>query len=173
LDSNNILNNNGKNVKKSLVQPIKITTQTIRHGLDGNRSRIYTNSRLGGKIGEVVKYAIPINGLKNSKTTKADGTYAMAGLSRGSDGKDYVCILTFEYYSNNVTDIESYKVAHSINGSINKKSETNGLALSLRDYNPNTNVSDTISVADFLDIVKHTHGSILSKNALNALDIVI
>ena len=45
---------------------LMVTTNSIRHGLNGGLNRLLTNARLGAVIGDVVKNAVPINALHNT-----------------------------------------------------------------------------------------------------------
>ncbi len=96
-------------------KPLMVTTNSIRHGLNGGLNRLLTNARLGAVIGEVVQNAVPINALKN-KAPGVTGTYAMAGYATDSQGREFVAIVTIEQKSGQVTSIEAYDMLHAVSG---------------------------------------------------------
>ncbi len=145
----------------------RVDAQSIRHGLNGEQNRLLTNSRLGAVIGDVVKNSIPINGLKNTNNA-AVGTYALAGYSIDSKGREFVSIVTVEQHSGDVTGLAVYDVTHSLSGR-QKNNRGNRFGTKPQGVNPNTNTSVTISITDFLQIVNSTHQSILSDDVLNHL----
>lgn len=150
---------------------LTITNSSIRHGLHGNENSLKTNSRLSAVIGDIVKNAVPINGLVN-KDANAIGTYAMAAPARGDDGRLFVAIVTIEVNSGKVTNVELKDLVHAISGRVmsnkeNDPSDTKSQAWQeiLRTL---TNRSE-ISISDFLQIVNRTHQSILSADVLQHL----
>ncbi len=150
---------------------LTITNSSIRHGLHGNENSLKTNSRLSAVIGDIVKNAVPINGLVN-KDANAIGTYAMAAPARGDDGRLFVAIVTIEVSSGKVTNVELKDLVHAISGRVmsnkeNDPSDTKSQAWQeiLRTL---TNRSE-ISISDFLQIVNRTHQSILSTDVLQHL----
>lgn len=150
---------------------LTITNSSIRHGLHGNENSLKTNSRLSAVIGDIVKNAVPINGLVN-KDANAIGTYAMAAPARGDDGRLFVAIVTIEVSSGKVTNVELKDLVHAISGRVmsnkeNDPSDTKSQAWQeiLRTL---TNRSE-ISISDFLQIVNRTHQSILSADVLQHL----
>ena len=150
---------------------LTITNSSIRHGLHGNENSLKTNSRLSAVIGDIVKNAVPVNGLVN-KDANAIGTYAMAAPARGDDGRLFVAIVTIEVSSGKVTNVELKDLVHAISGRVmsnkeNDPSDTKSQAWQeiLRTL---TNRSE-ISISDFLQIVNRTHQSILSADVLQHL----
>ena len=144
---------------------LRIDISTIRHSVDGSANRLLTNSRLGTVIGNVVKNAVPVNGLYN-KAEGVAGTYAMAAYAADSQGREFVAIVTAEQRSGNIADMEVYDVTHSVSGRQKKKgirSDTKSQGV----Y-PTTNTS-VISIADFLEVVNSTHQSVLSDDVLEHL----
>lgn len=142
-----------------------VTSDSIRHGLNGNLNRFLTNSRLGAVIGDVIQNAVPINALHN-KAEGVSGTYAMAGYATDSDGREFVAIVTVEEYNGNISGIEVYDVAHAVSGRQKNRSER--VDTKSQGFYPSTNAS-IISIADFLDVVNSTHQSILSEDVLERL----
>ena len=145
----------------------QITNESIRHSLDGDQYRLRTNGRLGAVAGQIVKNAIPINGLKN-KSPKASGTYAMAAYATDAEGREFISIITVEDYANTVVGIETYDVVHAVSGR-QKFSRDVRLGTKPQGFNPSTNISATISIAQLLDFVKSTYQSILSDDVLQKL----
>ena len=143
---------------------LRIDTESIRHGMEGNKTRLLTNARLGGVIGEVVKNSIPINALHNT-SAEAVGTYAMASYATDDAGREFIVITTVEQRSGAVDGIEVYDVAHALNGRQKKTDRSATRAQSVT----STTVG-TISIANLLQIVKSTHQSILSEDVLRSLD---
>ena len=129
------------------------------------------------------------------------GTYAMAALTTDSEGRQIVAVITVEQRSNMVTGIESYDVTHAINGrktgsqvdsrsqGVNPIKAAGGSQADARSQGINPikaaggsqadsksqvlNLIKTakVSVADFLELVKDTHRSILSDDVLNRLNL--
>jgi len=139
-----------------------VTSESIRHGLNGNIKRLLTNARLGAVIGDVVQNAMPINALLN-QAEGVTGTYAMAGYATDNAGREFVAIITVEQYDGNVSGIEVYDVAHAVSG---RQKRGERVDTKSQGFYPSTNAS-TVSVADFLKIVKETHQSILSEDVLS------
>lgn len=144
---------------------LRIDTASIRHGLNGSLNRLLTNARLGAAIGDVVKNAVPINALQN-KADGVSGTYAMAAYATDNRGREFVSIVTVEQRSGNIASLEVYDVTHSVSGRQNKRSER--VDTKSQGVNPSTNASN-IKISDFLNVVKNTHQSVLSKNVLDEI----
>lgn len=134
----------------------------LGHSLGGeNVSRLRTNARLTAIGGSIIQNAVPVNALKN-KNAQAQGTYAMAGLLKSGD-RSVVAIVTIEQHTDRMTELDFVDVTHSVNGRINKEESRSSTRETGLD--PAT-TSFSISIADFLEIVNHTHQSILSKDVL-------
>ncbi len=162
---------------------IQVTSNAIRHGLNGSYARLATNAQLGSRVGTLIQNAVPVNALNNTaKSGNVTGTYAMAALTTDSEGRQVVAVITVEQRSNTVTGIESYDVAHAINGRKTGSQEAAGGSQAdtrSQGVNPIKAAGGseagastaTVSVADFLDLVKNTHRSILSDDVLNRLNL--
>ena len=147
-----------------------------QHGLDhslhgSDISRLRTNARLSAIGGELIRNAIPINGLRN-KNRQATGTYALACLVNDNDSKT-VAIITVEEHSSKVVDIGYVDITHSVNGRFlgkkrDSRSSTREPRYGLDEAALATAISE-VSIADFLKIVNMTHRSILSDNVLQEL----
>lgn len=142
-----------------------ITTQSIRHGLNGGMNRLLTNARLGAVIGDVVQNAVPINALHN-KAQGVDGTYAMASYATDSQGREFVAIVTVEQRNGNISGLEVYDVTHAVSGR-QKRGQASDPHTRSRDFTL-SNLSK-ISIADFINVVNNTHQSVLSDDVLNNL----
>ena len=144
----------------------------LDHSLDGeNINRLRTNARLSAVGGELVRNAIPINGMKN-KNRQVAGTYAMACLVNDNDSKT-VAIITVEEHTSKVVDIGYVDITHSVNGRFlgkkrDSRSSTREPRYGLDEAALATAISK-ISIADFLGIVNMTHRSILSDDVLARL----
>ena len=145
----------------------------LDHSLDGdNIYRLRTNARLSAIGGELVRNAIPINGLRN-KNRQAAGTYAMACLVNDNDSKT-VAIITVEEHTSKVVDIGYVDIMHSVNGRFmgkkrDSQSSTREPRHGLDEAALATAISE-ISIADFLEIVNMTHRSILSDSVLQKFE---
>lgn len=146
---------------------VQVTSSAIRHGLNGTYARFATNARLGSRAGTLIQNAVPVNSLNTTaEAANVTGTYAMAALTTDSEGRQVVAVITVEQRSNMVTGIESYDVTHAING---RKTGSQADARS-QGVNPIKAAGSseasastaTVSVEDFLELVKDTHRSILS-----------
>ena len=145
----------------------------LDHSLDGeNINRLRTNARLSAIGGELVRNAVPVNGLKK-KNRQAAGTYAMACLVNDNESKT-VAIITVDEYSSKVIDIGYVDITHSINGRfMGKKRDSQSSTREPRnglDESALATAISEISIADFLEIVNMTHRSILSEDVLNHLE---
>lgn len=141
-----------------------ITTDSIRHGLNGSLNRLLTNARLGAVIGDVVQNAVPINALHN-KAKGVTGTYAMAAYASDNRGREFVAIITVEQYNGNVSGMEVYDVTHAVSG---RQKRDNQADTKSQGFDPIKAVSE-ISIVDLLEVVKSTHQSILSDDVLEHL----
>ncbi len=141
-----------------------ITGRSLRHSVDGKQNRLLTNARLGSVIGNIVQNAIPINSLK-STAQGASGTYAMAGFAVDTSGREFVAIVTVEQYTDSVTAVAAYDVAHSVSGRQKRNSQA---STKLQGFYPIKAVP-IISIADLIDEVNSTYQSILPENILNTL----
>ena len=139
---------------------LHISRRTIKYGIYGKGNRILTNTRIGAKIGDIVQNAVSINALKNNKNN-IKGTYAMAFYAVDNEGREFIAVIMVEQY-NNIVDIETYDVAHSISGRQRKSSR---LAQSHRVWLTRTSVTN-INISDFLEIVNETYQSVLSDDIL-------
>ena len=139
--------------------------------MDGNWARVNDNGRLGSIAGEVIQEAIPINALKN-KNSQAKGTYALAAYAT-DNVREYVAIVTVEQYSDKVTDIKLIDTAHSISARANRNIKRENPSAELRGYDMTADSArdslNELNIADFLNIVKQTHESILSDDVLTVL----
>lgn len=141
---------------------LRVDVKTIRHGLEGDRNRLLTNGRLASVIGDVIQNAVPVNALYDA-TNGLEGTYAMAGYATDSKGREFVAIITVEQHSGDVSQIDVFDVAHSVNGR------------QKRDARPDTKsqgvypltYTSKISISDLLSVVKDTFQSILSDDVLS------
>ncbi len=163
---------------------IQVTSSAIRHGLNGSFSRFATNAKLGAMAGSLVQNAVPVNSLNNTaEAANVTGTYAMAALTTDSEGRQVVAVITVEQRSNMVTGIESYDVTHAINGrktgsqadtksqGVNPIKAAGSSQADTKSQGVNPIKAAKVSVADFLDLVKNTHRSILSDDVLNRLNL--
>ena len=142
---------------------LMVTTNSIRHGLNGGLNRLLTNARLGAVIGDVVKNAVPINALHNT-AQDVTGTYAMAAYATDSRGREFVAIITVEQKTGRVSAIEAYDMLHAVSGRQKKSSQADTKSQSIHSIK-----AATISIADLLEAVKSTHQSILSEDVLEHL----
>lgn len=143
---------------------ITVTNTTIKHGLNGDNKRLLTNGRVGAIAGEAIQNAVPVNALYDT-APQAVGTYAMAGIAtEEGTNKRIVYIITVEQHNDNVSNIETYDVGHSISGRIEKSSLADTKSPGLIPTE-----AANISIKDFLEIVNNTHKSILSDDVLSHL----
>ncbi len=156
-------------IKNNYTQKeIIVGSNGLGHSLDAsNKYRLRTNARLSAIGGEIVKNAIPINGLEK-KNKQANGTYAMACLV--FDGGSYVvAIVTVDEFTSKVMEMEYVDITHSINGRRLKETGDSRPATGASELGQlSTSVSaiSEISISDFLEIVNSTHRSILSNDVL-------
>lgn len=120
-----------------------------------------TNSRMGAVIGDIVQNAVPINGRKDTADNVL-GTYSMACYATDSRGREFVGIVTVEEHTGKVESLEYYDVAHAVSGRQKKGSQADTKSQGVDPIK-----AATISIEDFLGIVKSTHQSILSKSVLD------
>lgn len=154
---------------------LRITTSSIRHGLNGAMNRKLTNARLGSMIGEIVQNAIPINALHNT-ADDVTGTYAMAGYAADKSGREFIAIVTVEQRGDAVAGVDVYDVTHAVSGRQKRSNRQNPIA-SMGEGQADTKsqgfnlikASSKISVADLLAAVKDVYQSILSDDVLSRM----
>lgn len=144
-------------------KPLMVTTNSIRHGINGAANRVLTNARLGAVIGDVVQNAVPVNALYN-KAKDVTGTYAMAGCATDSAGREFAAIVTVEQKTGRIAAVEAYDMLHAVSGRQKKSSQADTKSQSIRSIK-----ATKISISDLLQIVNSTHQSILSDDVLSKL----
>ena len=142
---------------------LMVTTNSIRHGINGAANRVLTNARLGAVIGDVVQNAVPVNALYN-KAKDVTGTYAMAGYATDSAGREFAAIVTVEQKTGKIAAVEAYDMLHAVSGRQKKGSQADTKSQSIRSIK-----ATKISISDLLQIVNSTHQSILSDDVLSKL----
>ena len=142
---------------------LMVTTNSIRHGINGATNRVLTNARLGAVVGNIVQNAVPINALYNT-AKDVTGTYAMAGYATDSAGREFAAILTVEQKTGKIAAIEAYDMLHAVSGRQKKGSQADTKSQSIHSIK-----AAKISISDLLQIVNSTHQSILSENVLQQL----
>lgn len=142
---------------------LRVDKSSIRHGLNGGLNRLLTNARLGGKIGDIVKNAVPINALAD-KAQGVTGTYAMAAYAADGDSREFIAIVTVEQREGKILEMSTYDVAHAVSGR-----QKNGSQADTKSQGFYPIKAAKISIADVLDVVNSTHQSVLSENVLKTL----
>ena len=142
---------------------LMVTTNSIRHGINGATNRVLTNARLGAVVGNIVQNAVPINALYNT-AKDVTGTYAMAGYATDSAGREFAAILTVEQKTGKIAAIEAYDMLHAVSGRQKKGSQADTKSQSIHSIK-----AAKISISDLLQIVNSTHQSILPENVLQQL----
>lgn len=140
---------------------LRIDNSTIQHGLEGDLKRLLTNARLGAVIGDVVKNAVPINAMYDD-AKNVSGTYVMGAYATDDKGREFVVTVTVEQNSGNISEIGIYDVAHALNGRQKRGTRPDTKS---QGVNPITHTS-SISIEDFLYIVKDTFQTALSDDVL-------
>ena len=153
---------------------LKITGNSIKHGMEGKPNRLMTNAQLGAVIGDIVREGIPINGLKPTDRN-AIGTYAMATMCTTSDGMNKIMAIShIDIQRGSVESVELINIVHSINGRSIRNAQKNGSRpdnMSIRRAAmPATIPASTISISDMLLEVNNSFQSILSEDVLNRLN---
>lgn len=171
----NGLKNGEKLDEKIIVQnkytgrKLRMTAKAIRHSLGReNFNAAAANARAAMKTGELIANAIPLNALYNTSEA-AQGTYAMAAyMVDEKETAGHVAVLTVEQRSGDVLKMEVYDTLHALStrkrNVVVPKNQTASTADGQRLTSPTR--SFTISIADFLAIVKETHQSLLSEDVL-------
>mgnify|MGYP003293479176 CR=1 FL=1 len=146
---------------------IKVSKGSIKHGIEKSDSygALILEKQLGERIGQVAKYGIPINGLKN-RNSQVHGTYALAGYARDIKDNEYIAIITVEHYSGNIVDSEIIDVGHSIRGRIEKGRGSVSHDVKSPKRTIHKDPRSSITIAEILEIVNSTHRGILSQNIL-------
>jgi len=93
---------------KYTKKEISVPKRSLAHGLDGEIWRLFSNSTIISKIGEVIQNAIPINGFKKDNKQVA-GKYAMLAYTRDSEGRMFIVVLTVLINSHEIVAIETYQ----------------------------------------------------------------
>lgn len=139
---------------------LMVTTNSIRHGINGTVNRVLTNARLGAVVGDIVQNAVPINALHNT-AKNVTGTYAMAGYATDSAGREFAAIITVEQKTGKIAAVEAYDMLHAVSGRQKKSSQADTKSQSIRSIK-----ATKISISDLLQIVNSTHQSILPEDVL-------
>lgn len=139
---------------------LMVTTNSIRHGINGTVNRVLTNARLGAVVGDIVQNAVPINALHNT-AKNVTGTYAMAGYATDSAGREFAAIITVEQKTGKIAAVEAYDMLHAVSGRQKKSSQVDTKSQSIRSIK-----ATKISISDLLQIVNSTHQSILPEDVL-------
>ena len=139
---------------------LMVTTNSIRHGINGAANRVLTNARLGAVVGDIVQNAVPINALHNT-AKDVTGTYAMAGYATDSAGREFAAIVTVEQKTGKIAAVEAYDMLHAVSGRQKKGSQADTKSQSIRSIK-----ATKISISDLLQIVNSTHQSILPEDVL-------
>ena len=142
---------------------LMVTTNSIRHGINGTAKRALTNARLGMVVGEVVRNAVPINALHNT-AKDVTGTYAMAGYATDSAGREFAAIITVEQKTGKIAAVEAYDMLHAVSGRQKKGSQADTKSQSIHSIK-----ATKISISDLIGIVNNTHQSILSEDVLQKI----
>lgn len=151
---------------------IKLGKHGLVHGLDGNSVEYFrTNVRLSAVGGEIIKNAVPINGLEK-ENTQAKDTYAMACVLNDGFGNYTVAVVTVDEFTSSAVDIEFIGNVHAISGrrEIKKDSRSSTRETAKHEMPADTAISD-INIAELLEIVNNTHRSLLSSDVLEHLGV--
>ena len=150
---------------KYTKRKISAGVNSLRHSLKGDKAHVLrTNARLDAIAGELIKNAIPINGLKK-ENEQALGTYAMMAIAR-SGKATFAVVITVDQFSN-AESIEAFDVTHAINGRIKREDWSSNKDQPLGENSYGLPQSSTLTIAEVLDIVNETHRGILSKDVLD------
>lgn len=152
---------------------IIITTQGALHSTHyENNANNIANAKATEKIGELVKYAVPINALKEKGTERnVAGSYAMAAPMISEDGtRKSVAVITVDVRTGDVLDVETYDQLHS--ASTRKMNE---VGVDTEKVSPpavpetgrRRTTRSTMTIAEFLQEVNSTHRGLLSQNVLD------
>ena len=139
---------------------LMVTTNSIRHGINGAANRVLTNARLGAVVGDIVQNAVPINALYNT-AKDVIGTYAMAGYATDSAGREFAAIITVEQKTGRIAAVEAYDMLHAVSGRQKKGSQADTKSQSIHSIK-----ATKISISDLLQVVNSTHQSILPEDVL-------
>ena len=139
---------------------LMVTTNSIRHGINGAANRVLTNARLGAVVGDIVQNAVPINALYNT-AKDVTGTYAMAGYATDSAGREFAAIITVEQKTGKIAAVEAYDMLHAVSGRQKKGSQADTKSQSIHSIK-----ATKISISNLLRIVNSTHQSILPEDVL-------
>ena len=147
---------------------LSITNNSIRHGLNGDKTRILANAQIGLMIGDVVKNGIPINGLSTTDRN-AIQTYAMVTPCVTEDGKAMMAVTHVDIQKNEVNSVTFTDLVHSANGRIYKKSEPGSYPIDVQGLSLHHPSRFTISISDLLEDVNMSFKSLLSDDVLDKL----
>ncbi len=139
---------------KDLNRNIKITTESISHGLQRNYNK---NIFASLSLSEYFPEAICVNELETRDGV--ENTYILLGSFENNGDIYYVRMVVEE--KNNVFSAEDINVLYAVN----TKKEPGAIArpgFGVKTANPTT--GSTVSIADFLENVKDFHGDVLSQD---------
>lgn len=150
---------------------IRISGHSVDHSTHTESlSKNRVNARASMIAGELAVNAVPLNA-EYDTAPNVQGTYVMAAPMRSENGKiESVAALTMEMRTGELKSIETFDALHAV--SVRKKNagaldaQSTSAALTNRDGSTAATRS-TYSIAEFLEIVKETHQSMLSKDVLD------
>ena len=152
-------------------QNIQITPQSIRHGLKMRRKALDVYERAALQIGDIVENAIPVNQLKPREGI--DSSYLYIGIAEDSE-RYYPVTIVVNRVTETQLEAEKYGVLPNFEkdyvSSLGTKKGTSRLPRRGLGESHASNVP-TITVADFLQIVKPYYADGVSKSVLNMLGV--
>lgn len=170
-------NNRGVSVKNVYTgRDIIITTQGALHSTHYlNNTVNIANAKASEKIGELVKYAVPINALNEKEGDRNTiGSYAMAAPMISEDGtKKRVAVITVDIRTGDVLDVETYEQVHSASAR-----KMNEVGVDTQKVSPpavpetgrHRTTRSTMTISEFLQEVNSTHRGLLSQNVLDVFN---
>jgi len=170
-------NNRGVSVKNVYTgRDIIITKQGALHSTHYlNNTVNIANAKASEKIGELVKYAVPINALNEKEGDRNTiGSYAMAAPMISGDGtKKRVAVITVDIRTGDVLDVETYEQVHSASAR-----KMNEVGVDTQKVSPpavpetgrHRTTRSTMTISEFLQVVNSTHRGLLSQNVLDVFN---
>ena len=143
---------------KDIDRDIIVSKKGLRHGL---RRNFEDTAKVTMQIGDILENAIAVNELKPRENT--EGGYVLMGIGADNKGNYYPTRIIVNDYE--VSDVEPLGVVYAINAK-KRTARSTPQTLPLNSVTSNSSLS-TITIADFLRVVKDNFADTLSQNVLD------
>lgn len=146
---------------EDLGKYVTVGASALRHGLD---RRIKVNGEATAHIGDLLTQAIVVNEADPKKENHAN-TYILLGVAQNSSQENVYVRMVVNQSTGQLEDVTSLYA-------VSTKKEPGASSRRATGINPGTPAGSTITVAEILNNVKDIYSDILSKDVLQALNVI-